>query len=157
MLGLSLGWPSRLSCARRGEELGCKWFHGLFLNNAKLSVTATVPGHHPQCGRSCYFRKPDQFTRSLYSSLITCFQPSQDRGDGNPVKPGDDQPIGLAPGMEKYLTREDVYSPLKRGTAAPGQDVERAVLSMTAEPSAKDTRPPAPQRKGSGAMIESRM
>ncbi|KAJ9119872.1 hypothetical protein QFC24_005586 [Naganishia onofrii] len=80
-----------------------------------------------------------------------------DRGDGNPVKPGDDQPVGLAPGMEKYLTREDVYSPLKRGTAAPGQDVERAVLSMTAEPSAKDTRPPALQRKGSGAMIESRM
>ncbi|KAJ9121591.1 hypothetical protein QFC22_002210 [Naganishia vaughanmartiniae] len=80
-----------------------------------------------------------------------------DRGDGNPVKPGDDQPIGLAPGMEIYLTREDVYSPLKRGTAGPGQDIERAVLSMTSESSAKDTRPPALQRKASGAMIESRM
>ncbi|KAJ9096078.1 hypothetical protein QFC21_005443 [Naganishia friedmannii] len=80
-----------------------------------------------------------------------------DRGDGNPVKPGDDQPIGLAPGMEKYLTREDVYSPLKRGNAVPVQDIERAVLSMTAETSAKDTRPRTLQRKSSGAMIESRM
>ncbi|KAJ9111692.1 hypothetical protein QFC19_001051 [Naganishia cerealis] len=80
-----------------------------------------------------------------------------DRGDGRPVKPGDDQPIGLAPGMEIYLTRDDIYSPLKRGTAVPGQNVERAVLSMTAEPSQQTSRPPALQRKASGAMIESRM
>ncbi|GHJ87814.1 hypothetical protein NliqN6_4216 [Naganishia liquefaciens] len=52
-----------------------------------------------------------------------------DKGDGRPVNPGDDQPIGLAPGMERYLKREDVYSPLKRGTAQKGQDVDRAVLS----------------------------
>lgn len=81
----------------------------------------------------------------------------QDRGDGRPINPGDDQPIGLAPGMESYLTREDVYSPLKRGTAQNGQDVERAVLSVTAEPAQQNGRPGTLERKASGAMIESRM
>lgn len=54
--------------------------------------------------------------------------------------------------MEKYLKREDVYSPLKRGTAQQGQDVDRAVLSVTA-----DSRPSTLERKNSAAMIESRM
>lgn len=58
--------------------------------------------------------------------------------------------------MEAYLKREDVYSPLKRGTAQSGKDVERAVLSVTAEP-AQNGRPGTLQRKASGAMIESRM
>lgn len=90
-----------------------------------------------------------------YAETYPC--PKQDRGDGRAINPGDDQPIGLAPGMECYLTREDVYSPLTRGTAQNGQDVERAVLSVAAEPTQQNGRPATLQRKASGAMIESRM